>query len=503
MKVLSLTLGFGLILASLTSLIYSSVIPEQQDANEEYLHSISNSESIANDNLLFSKELESIMLQKHLPVDEDEIIDTLIIPKHLINIKVLNSLGLRNIVKNSKKFKLNNKAFETNLEILVPDNVIPFFLFNTSDSLNIPKEKTRVEYAKFIDNSIPFNLPEFISLIDYYLILPIPKNFNINSVHEGIILTSKNHLSIFKQSLSTNENNQPLLVFMFRSGNDVFNAKEFNLPLIKIKNYLGNNHLQSFFDIFAKNWINDVNYSQLVNSVFCTLNIDMFDKSFCVKVKPDSSSLSLFPAYNLESKNEKRNDYEFRELTLPLSIIKDVDNDNLSNIDKFQPRTKSYSQISSKPETLRMKTKQSLLKRSKNSKTSKYSKEQISNIQKQLNNELKIKNQKYKNLKEIPGSYVVSNILNKNDSPAHKSKKSTEKKLLLEKVNKAPHSIETSHIKNNKTIIDHNNKIYTTNTEASISTSKKEKEKDCVPITWFNVFHHSIYNDQNFCGIKK
>lgn len=163
----------------------------------ELVHSKAASESYSesNSSSVLKKELQSIMMVDHLDnsstTDEDHENNVLLIPRHQITEKIMNGLGFRGIIKHAKRLKMANQAFDSQLEIMVPEGTTPFFLFNTTDPLKTPTQKTRAEYANFIDHSIPFELPEFTSLIDYYLVLPVPSGFDKKSFHDGILLTSR------------------------------------------------------------------------------------------------------------------------------------------------------------------------------------------------------------------------------------------------------------------------------------------------------------------------
>jgi len=509
------------------------------------VHSAASSESysITNSSCVLQKELDSIMLLNHLDInsvgEEDHQNNVLVIPRHHINEKVMNRLGFKNVIKHAKKFKLSNPSFDSPLEVMIPEKTMPLFLFNTSDALHIPSQKTRTEYANFLDHAIPFELPQFTSLIDYYLVLPVPADFDKKALNnDDIILTSKFNLSIFRHPL---KDDNPLLVFMFRSGNSVFEAKEHNIPLLKIKNYMGNQDLNLFFDIFAKEWITSVSYSQFIHSTFCTVNVDTAHQSYCVKVKEDMNNLALFPAYsglkklNSENLHQKRNtqdsdyqkkkiDYDFEslmkrdtafsskggsakssedpnfpELTLPLSIIKDNDEGSSTSVDTYSPRAKGYAQVVTKLKTLKHKS----LEARDAAKSGSQDYEDLAKleeVQSELEHRLKLKNNR-KKVKSDSNTFVVSKASKDDERQPTRSGKRVKK--VLKTKNQSPLDDEVSR-RNSKQTKDTIPEVKSHSTTAATKDELKNvstDEKDCVPITWVNVFHQSIFGKQKFCGV--
>ncbi|KAK6453833.1 uncharacterized protein RJT20DRAFT_63710 [Scheffersomyces xylosifermentans] len=89
---------------------------------------------------------------------------------------------------------------------------------------------------------------------------------------------------------------------MFNQGNN--KLQEGALGTIKsIKNYLPTSggsgiSISSFFDSFASKWINKVNYDTLIYSVFCTSNNELLEDSYCLRIGDKSKkSLFIFPAF--------------------------------------------------------------------------------------------------------------------------------------------------------------------------------------------------------------
>lgn len=529
------------------SLTIASPISNRNSLELVHSKSVSESYSLSNSSSVLKKELQSIMMVEHLDnsttTDEDHKNNVLLIPRHQITEKIMNGLGFKGIVKHSKKFKLSNQAFDSQLEIMVPEGTTPFFLFNTTDPLKIPTQKTRAEYANFIDHSIPFELPEFTSLIDYYLVFPIPSGFDKKSLHDGILLTSRFKLPIFRHAL---KENNPLLVFMFRSGNSVFEAKEHNIPLMKIKNYMGNQDLNLFFDIFAKEWISSVSYSQLIHSIFCTVNTEAANQSYCINIKKDMNNLGLFPAYNgLKkhfNKNHKRADEHsfeelsevgtalytgeipdvdindlvkretsfnsksssreqssedsFQELTLPLSIIKDNDEASVTSVDSYSPRAKGYTQVLTKLKTTRQRLQS---REAANHNAKGYDSKDIEALKETLEHRLKQKNGN-KKVKDNSNAFVTSKATKDDERKLNEQGKRVKK--VFKTKNKVLEEEEEAKVRQkqtNDTVREIKN--FATKDSSNKEVNKVEEKEECVPITWVNVFHQSLFGKQNFCGV--
>lgn len=497
--------------------------------DEELVHSVSQSgpRTISNGTGFLEKELNSIMMLEHLDdtslKEEDQEEDVLVIPRHHINEKVMNGLGFKHIIKHAKKFRMSNQAFDSQLEIMVPEKTKPFFLFNMSDSFMVPMQKTRAEYANFIDHAIPFKLPEFNSLIDYFLVLPVSSKFDKKLLHnDDIILTSKTKLPIFKHSL---EDGDPLLVFMFRSGKSVFEGKEHTIPLLKVKNYMGNQDLNLFFDIFAQDWMDTIGYPQLVHSVFCTVNVEATNQSYCIKIKEDMNNLVLFPAYSglkrhFSKSNNKRDfldkrdtafsskrsssrpseDSTFPELTLPLSIIKDNDDNSATSVNTYSPRAKGYSQVVTKLKTVKDK----LQVRDAAVIDKNYEPSKVEQLKEEIEHRLKQKQAK-KNDKSTSSSntFVVSKASKDDERELTKSGKRV-KKVFKTKSIKEPVGEEEQKMirKQTKDTIEEIKSFATTAaTKEQLKQKTSSPSDDCVPINWINVFHQSVFGKQKFCTV--
>ncbi|KAH3685670.1 hypothetical protein WICPIJ_003354 [Wickerhamomyces pijperi] len=515
--------------------------------------------------LLSETNVNAKMLSSSRVLKESD--DILVIPKNQLFEKSLNSLGLKDLVRYSKKFKLQNLNRDTDLEILIPEGATPFFIFNSTNSLQLPQEQSRSEYTKFIEQSAPFRIPEFSSLIDYFLVLPIPENFKhskqfINKLNNGVITLSSEKLPLFKHEFS--RSNSPLMVFLFKSGEDAIENNELNVPLMNTKGPIGAEGLNQFFDFFATTWAKDISFSQLVHGVFCTLNVDFIAQSYCIKVKEDLSNLALFPVYSRDQRKlEKREkvsrlgkhiigkysdsevDIEDNGLNIPTTILKgevslttpeSVDSDSF---EVYRPRGKGYSQVVSKlksvakPKVLHDSTSQ-LDKRSIND--AMITSDNVKDIQDKLHQRLRTKKIKDKKIRENGNTFVVSKL---NDPHTGNTGESQRSKINVAKSNKNSNSFEIYDAKKSELNLNENNvnsKIHSPISESTpksrnsgkknpvkltshrsqgekpeelFLTSEKQRgaktsdfsQQGCAPVTWYNVFHHSVFGKTKFCGI--
>lgn len=281
------------------------------------------------------RELKSLVSPINFPLKSDSLFkeskgiedDLMILPSILLNMEVLEKLGLAFLNKDSFSFRLDDK------KIIIPREANNIFIFNTSDSLSIPNSKHH-NFAKFIDQSLPFNLPEYMNLINYYLVLPrsyvkgkvestydadganrtelfnysnktLDKVDNKNNVFDKLLNTASiysrsvlqtpiSDLPIFRSTISEDK---PLMVFMF-ANSEMSKFEKLKNPIMSIKNYLTSekNIRSNFFDSFAQRWIKTVNYDSLIASKFCTTNSNNLNDSYCLQIH-NKRVLYLFPAF--------------------------------------------------------------------------------------------------------------------------------------------------------------------------------------------------------------
>lgn len=228
--------------------------------------------------------------------------DVVILPSKLLNSDIFEKIGMDFLNKESYSFNLNGQDF------IIPKDFKNLFLFNTSKPLSIPTADYH-NFSKFIDESLPFDMPSYMNLMNHYLVLPkryIQSKLNLSSNDTNYIF---NKASVFSRSILTSpiaefpvfrsiiSENKPLMVFMF-SDSDSTTYQKIKNPIMNIKNYLKQEKFifSNFFDKFASDWIRNISYDSLISSVFCTTNANNLTDSYCLQIH-DKSALFLFPAF--------------------------------------------------------------------------------------------------------------------------------------------------------------------------------------------------------------
>ncbi|KAI5968264.1 hypothetical protein CANMA_002480 [Candida margitis] len=259
-----------------------------------------------------------------------------IIPKELINPTMFSTLGLNklfNLTDNLDKGHNKWMNFSLQDQIFIPHEFKTYFIFNTSlvkqslglDMIHKFQQQQQQQQQqldqnahyssntlhKFLSRVVPFDMPELVELVDYYMVLPnLPQLHNLTSsiYHEGLLGYPMDKLPVFRTRLSENK---PLIVFMFNETDatqiDEFSSSSLSMQsdstgtkkakhIMSIKNYLKSpTTFSTFFDTFAKNWIHQVDYDSLIHSVFCNVNNHDEDHSFCLRVR--QQMVDIVPAF--------------------------------------------------------------------------------------------------------------------------------------------------------------------------------------------------------------
>lgn len=265
----------------------------------------------------------------------------LFIPRELINPTMFQTLGLQNLMPHinddsSSYFSGKSSQKWVNLtstdQLLIPDIFKTFFIFNTTTpSLmnplfkNYHKHNHENQYHqindlnKILTKSIPFDMPNLLTLIDYYMVVPEVsiygdniKNITTNIYHKSVLRLPSEYLPIFRNQLSEKK---PMIVFMFNEttpdkkshiNSSSVNSNS-NSPIISIKNYLSNTSISSFFDKFANIWLKQVNYESLVHAVYCNVNPNNQQGSYCLKIQ--NQMIHILPAFKkIIQHNNKEDD---------------------------------------------------------------------------------------------------------------------------------------------------------------------------------------------------
>lgn len=265
----------------------------------------------------------------------------LFIPRELINPTMFQTLGLQNLMPHinddsSSYFSGKSSQKWVNLtstdQLLIPDIFKTFFIFNTTTpSLMNPLFKNYHKHNhenqnhqindlnKILTKSIPFDMPNLLTLIDYYMVVPEVsiygdniKNITTNIYHKSVLRLPSEYLPIFRNQLSEKK---PMIVFMFNEttpdkkshiNSSSVNSNS-NSPIISIKNYLSNTSISSFFDKFANIWLKQVNYESLVHAVYCNVNPNNQQGSYCLKIQ--NQMIHILPAFKkIIQHNNKEDD---------------------------------------------------------------------------------------------------------------------------------------------------------------------------------------------------
>ncbi|ODV73650.1 uncharacterized protein CYBJADRAFT_87631 [Cyberlindnera jadinii NRRL Y-1542] len=452
-----------------------------------------------------------------------ELDDVFLIPRSHITERVLNRLGFKDLVKYSKKFKFSNTLFPSHLDIIIPEQTVPYFVFNTSDSINVPKSQSRSEYATFLENSSPFTLPLHSVLLDYMLVLPIPTDFNPKSLMKDIISVSRQHLPMFVHAI---QDTTPLIVFMFKSGLDNTDAQRYgDSPILGAHRYGLDKSQDMFFDQFAKTWSEDIAFADLLHGVFCTVNPAIKRYGYCLKIKDDMSSLALFPlfehsqralggSHNTDEPSQSTSN-NLEELVIPLSIIKE----NKAGLSEtYSPRrtVKTQSTVKTPLTTL---TRRSLSELDYNDR-GEVNSAKIEIIGQKLEDRRRTKQLKDKGIKENAKTYVRSK-LSKAKSDKKASSDGDSRGIRYSIIRTKPSSQRKPRVSHEDMALEAHVDLWTqqpdqhrqdskqvvkvqssaTSHRNSTRTEEAEATEECEPITWFNVFHHSVFGKTKFCGV--
>lgn len=149
-------------------------------------------------------------------VDEE----LLILPRNLLTSDIYHKLGLFDFANDCALVNLTLKN-NINQEIFIPKNSKSLFIMNSKESLKFPVSsssnnkgsiKKSKEFSEFISSSFPFDIPEFIYLIDYFMVIPktyiddqnSTDRFNKNSIYSRSVLNALWRNYHFLENVSAN-----------------------------------------------------------------------------------------------------------------------------------------------------------------------------------------------------------------------------------------------------------------------------------------------------------
>lgn len=320
-----------------------------------------------------------------LQTDNSDTTSLMFIPRELINPTMFKTLGLANLFSNwhgfgdnsngktssdllSKSRWLNLTAFD---QLLIPESFKTFFIFNTLGTTTSTSTPTMIspsststflrnpiifkKYEKsnninnFLSKSIPFDMPNLLTLVDYYMVIPQQvqkfhddhenplqevRNLTSSIYHKSLLNVPGEYLPIFRSQLSEMK---PMIVFMFNEttssstaaaaaaaagkvssfafedkyglnhNQEIGNGGGGGSPIISIKNYLSSTSISSFFDKFANIWLKQVDYDSLIHAVYCNVNSQDQKSSYCLKIQ--NQLIHILPVFKkkLESSKEVKN----------------------------------------------------------------------------------------------------------------------------------------------------------------------------------------------------
>jgi hypothetical protein len=217
------------------------------------------------------------------------------------------------------------------------------------------------------------------------------------------------------------------------------------------------------FDALTANWLKDFPVNKLIEGIFCNLSDEI-----CINIAVDESNLLVFSLW------------EQRELTLPLTVLL-----NSNSI----PREKSYKQVMQKHGGLRKGT---IEKR--------YVKDNSFDDVQYMQKTLKtyFKSQRFTADPNPDPSNIADDIISQAKKIRLPAKSDLKHNFLSDQKNQVYGS---KHQRRGNSVKKQN--LASTRLAKSQNGSQKgyesETKEDCEPVTWSNVFHHSIFNNVNFC----
>lgn len=434
--------------------------------------------------------------------------------------------------------------------VLFPKDSRNLFLFNTSESLKTANGNIR--------SSPPFQLPSVTNLIDFYLVVPkqLLTDSTLDDYKQHFVKASISDIPIFKHFSEF----KPLMVFMFDSENTSSHSLN---TVFNLKNYLLLSSYSTFFDNFAANWIKSAGYENLVSSLFCSTNDKQTRDSYCVEIK-DATSLHWFPFYGrakkpknnivnkralteldvapslnntlakaLHSANEsnikleaqvlrqihdklnvgaiKFNDVTYELAHDPKPLVERVDERVDSKINRVENKLKSYPHrlsnkkhealelLDEKEEVLKEKVAEAKHKLLKLEGSYSYKNRPYNEVDDYENNG---------NWEEDESGWDEDCIYDEDNTDYENNGNwdgGEEEDCEVEYLSTSGRVVPLSTL-NLKTFESPRTKFYSQVYDGNKRLEKRKviftNDDDCEEITWYNVFHHSLFGDANFCANK-
>lgn len=370
------------------------------------------------------------------------------IPGSLLKPDLAKKAGLENLWS---KWGMQNLTSGLQ-SVAIPQHSNNVFIFNRGENNSI-SDSLQQDVFNVINRSAPFeslikmNLTNFFAVVNKKFLETQMPDLKLGPGSLGlksILRRDAASFPIFKNLLS---DKSPLMVFYFTSVQD--SSKETpsdaSTGLINSFNKFFREksvYKENFFDKFAHNWIQKFSYDGLVRSVFCTTSSEDLENSYCIKIK-DRKEMLFFPAY------------------FDLSHV----------VDGYTPLSKFFENA---VKVIHPKSSLNIFARSSL----------------KSNSEIDYLKKKTKCLK--------NHISHKRDNGDYITKNSI--------------LIPTSFIGTLKSQVARNRKYSQVITVDEVSTSAKSSQilkrkysifsddkENCEQITWYNIFHHSIFGSPRFC----
>lgn len=194
----------------------------------------------------------------------------------------------------------------------IPVNTTLLFVFNSTQYLSAGCNDGDV--SQFMQTSVPFGLPQYHALVDYFLLVPAnytkPFAFSPDLVIKEIN-ARKCRLPLFLDMIGTSD---PLLALIFKSVHEPppettepasprhpGAAQQCKQRLKEVCNSPDTSGIaraalvQSapFFDEFAHLWVSALGLESLYSSVFCQMNEVVTEQSFCLQITTSDSRVSV------------------------------------------------------------------------------------------------------------------------------------------------------------------------------------------------------------------
>lgn len=474
--------------------------------------------------------------------------------KHFGNLDVITTLaqtGLQNLrtlfsgrnitdeilvfVENILRFhspaslRSGSQSFTPDLSSLAITDIRPLFIFNTTMNVNLTGLTPR-SAAELISSSAPFSLPR-AELSDYFIALPPSK------IRQEQVKASGIHFHRHFQygdsedgGNSTDHNNRASVVgFIFADQDGSNNSADY----------------KSVYDTLAKYWVGEIGAPNFLRSTFCSVGPTSSSQGYCVSIKNDSQvtlslatgqSISIFKR-DIGTVDEAELDVE--DAALEPTEAKEIQSHEDEDEANYRPivfESQVIRQIHDKFRNLGQQV----------ATNAEHANESPKDFLKAVDMKVDAKidalgdsiNRAGQRIAQVPGQmadyvndYIDETIERVADSrwPKEDDDEYDTYSYAFQRLDTIDSGDESDGDPNyrkrelaldfdegkarkfDRTIVvplslvqaakpSPRSKSYTQVLESMGSRLSPRKEAACVPVTWYNVFHHGIFGTTNFCG---